>query len=230
MSKPIFSALPTGDLVLASTSATRIKLLEDAGIGFCQYPVSIDEGALRAASIAEAIPVQDIAVILAEMKAAVAVQRLETDHLVSPAYVLGCDQILVCDEIIYEKPKDVVTAKSQLSALSGKTHQLFTAAVLFQYGKRIWHHLSVADMTMRQLDEEFIDFYVEHLGEATFISPASYQIESFGAQLFSQIKGCHYSILGIPLLELMAILREHGLSPLNTKSRKKSEDKFGNRS
>ena len=118
MSKPIFSTLPTGDFVLASTSATRIKLLEDAGIGFCQYPVSIDEGAIRAASKAEAIPVQDIAVILAEMKAAVAVQCLETDHLVSPAYVLGCDQILVCDEIIYEKPKDVVTAKSQLSALS----------------------------------------------------------------------------------------------------------------
>ena len=227
MSKPIFSTLPTGDFVLASASATRVKLLEDAGIGFCQYPVSIDEGAIRAASIAEAIPAQDIAVILAEMKAVVAVQRFETDHMVSPAYVLGCDQILVCDEIIYSKPKDVVTAKSQLSALSGKTHQLFTAVVLFQYGKRIWHHLSVAHMTMLPFDEEFIDFYIEQVGEAAFNSPASYQIESFGAQLFSQINGCHYSILGIPLLELMAILREHGLSPFDKKPRNKSEGKFG---
>ena len=227
MSKPIFSTLPTGDLVLASASATRVKLLKDAGIGFYQYPVSIDEEALRAASVAENIPARDIAVMLAEMKAAVAVQRLEADHLVSPAYVLGCDQILVCDEIIYSKPKDVDTAKSQLSALSGKTHQLFTVVVLFQYGKRIWHHLSIADMTMRQFDEEFIDFYIEHLGEAAFISPASYQIESSGAQLFSQIKGCHYSILGIPLLELMAILREHGLSPYDKKFRNKSEGKFG---
>ena len=67
MSKPIFSTLPTGDFVLASASATRVKLLENAGIGFCQYPVSIDEGALRAASVAEAIPAQDIAVMLAEM-------------------------------------------------------------------------------------------------------------------------------------------------------------------
>ena len=118
MSKPTFSALPTGDFVLASASAIRAKLLKDAGIGFCQYPVSIDEGAFRAASVAESIPAQDIAVLLAEMKAAVAVQCLETDHLVSPIYVLGCDQILVCDETIFSKPKDIVTAKSQLSALS----------------------------------------------------------------------------------------------------------------
>mgnify|MGYP001179795138 FL=1 len=227
MSKLVFSTLPTGDFVLASASATRVKLLEDAGIGFYQYPVSIDEEALRAASIAEAIPAQDIALMLAEMKASVAVQRLETEHLVSPAYVLGCDQILVCDEVIYSKPKDIVTAKSQLSALSGKTHQLFTAVVLFQHGKRIWHHLSVADMTMRQFDEKFIDFYLEKLGEVAFFSPGSYQIESIGAQLFSQIKGCHYGILGIPLLELLTILCEHGLSPFDKKSQNKSEGKFG---
>ena len=225
MSKPIFSTLPTGDFVLASASATRAKLLEDVGIGFCQYPVSIDEGAIRAASIAEAIPAQDIAVMLAEMKAAVAVQRLETDNLVSPSYVLGCDQISVCDEIIYKKPRDIIAAKSQLLALSGKTHQLFTAAVLFQHGKRIWHHLSAADMTMRRFDDEFIDFYLEQLGQAAFLSPASYQIESIGAQLFSKIEGCHYGILGIPLLELMVVLREHGLSPFDKKSWNKSKVK-----
>ena len=86
----------------------------------------------------------------------------------------------------------------------------------------------MADMTMRQLDEEFIDFYIGRIGDAAFISPASYQIESIGSQLFSQINGCHYSILGIPLLKLMAILREHGLSPLDNKALDKSEDKFGN--
>ena len=140
---------------------------------------------------------------------------------------MGCDQILACEGIIYSKPKDVFTAKSQLLALSGKTHQLFTAVVLFQHGKRIWHHVSVADMIMRQLNDDFIDFYLDQLGEAAFSSPGSYQIESIGAQLFSQINGCHYGILGIPLLELMAIFREHGLSPFNKKSQNKSEDKFG---
>ena len=195
MSKPIFSTLPTGDFVLASASATRAKLLEDAGLGFCQYPVSIDEGAIRAAAIAEAIPAQDIAVKLAEMKAAFAVQRLNAEHLAPPTYVVGCDQILICDDIVYNKPKDIVAAKSQLLALSGKTHQLLTAVVLFQYGKRIWHHLAVADMTMRQFDNDFIDFYLEQLGVAAFLSPGCYQIESIGAQLFSQIKGCYYGIL-----------------------------------
>ena len=226
-SKPVFSTLSTGDFVLASASATRAKLLKDVGLGFFQYPVSIDEGALIEAGAAEAIPAQDIAVMLAEMKAALAVQLLDTEHLVPPVYVLGCDQILVCDEIIYRKPRDIVTAKSQLSALSGKTHQLLTAVVLFQRGIRIWHHVSVADMTMRQFDGEFIDFYLDQLGEAAFFSPASYQIESIGAQLFSKINGCYYGILGIPLLELMAILREHGLSTFDAKSGNKSEDKFG---
>ena len=227
MLKLIFSTLPTGDLVLASASATRVKLLQDAGLGFCQYPVLIDEEAVRAAGIAEAVPAQDIAVKLAEMKAAVAVQRLDTEHLAPPTYVLGCDQILVCDDIIYGKPKNIPAAKSQLSTLSGKTHQLLTAVVLFQHGKRIWHHLSVADMTMHQFDEEFIDFYLERLGDAAFLSPASYQIESIGVQLFSQIKGCHFGILGIPVLELMEILREHGLSPIDRKYQSKSESKFG---
>ena len=108
MSKPIFSTLSTGDFVLASASATRVKLLEDIGLGFRQYPVSIDEEAVRAAAIAEAIPAQDISIMLAEMKAAVAVQRLNAERFDPPAYVLGCDRILVCDEIIYNKPKDIL--------------------------------------------------------------------------------------------------------------------------
>ena len=158
MSKPYLSNISNVDFVLASSSAARVKILQDAGLRFSQYPVSIDEGALRAAAIAEAIPAHDIAVMLAEMKASVAVQRLNTEHLVSPSYVLGCDQILICDEVIYSKPPDISAAKSQLLALSGKTHQLFTAVVLLQHGKRIWHYLSMADMTMRPFDGEFIDF------------------------------------------------------------------------
>ena len=80
---------------------------------------------------------------------------------------------------------------------------------------------------MRRFDDEFIDSYLEQLGEAAFFSPASYQIESIGAQLFSKIKGCHYGILGIPLLELLVILREHGLSPSDKKSRNKRKGKSG---
>ena len=219
MPKPVFLKLTSGDLVLASASATRAKLLENAGLGFFQYPVAIDEEAVRDASIAEGISASDIAVMLAEMKAAAADQRFAAEFPASPAYILGCDQILVCDETIYSKPQNSEVAKVQLSALAGKTHQLFTAVVLFHNGERIWHHLLVADMTMRRLDNEFIDSYLGQLGDSAFSSPASYHIESIGVQLFSQIKGCHYGILGIPILEVMEILREHGLAPIEHQSR-----------
>ena len=99
-------------------------------------------------------------------------------------------------------------------ALSGKTHQLFSAAVLYREGERIWHHLAIAKITMRRLDEDFIDSYLDRLGAAAFTSPASYQIENLGAHLLSRIDGCHFSILGLPLLELLGILREHGLKPV----------------
>lgn len=227
MPKPPFMTLPTGNLILASASATRAKLLEDAGLGFAKYPVAIDEEAVRTAGVADDIPASDIAIMLAEMKAAVAAQRLATEYLTPPVYILGCDQILVCDGTIYNKPKDISTARLQLLTLAGKTHQLFTAVVLFRHGRRIWHHLSVADMTMWNFDNEFIDSYLEHLGDAAFFSPASYQIEFTGAHLFSQIKGCHYGILGLPLLEVMAILREHGLFPIRNKFQSKIRSKSG---
>lgn len=214
MTQPDFVTLQNSDLILASASVTRAKLLGDAGVKFYQYPVAIDEAAVRAAAIAETIPAPDIAVMLAEMKAAAATQRLALEQPVPPAYILGCDQILVCDEKIYSKPRDITEARSQLLALTGRTHQLLTAVVLFRYGERIWHHLSMADMTMRRFDNEFINAYLAKLGDAAFLSPGSYQIESIGVQLFSEIKGCHYGIRGIPLLEVMGILLEHGLAPI----------------
>ena len=209
--------LPVGDVILASSSATRAMLLRNAGVKFSQYPVMIDEEAVRLSGLADGIPASDIVITLAEMKAAAAYQRLAAEQITMPAYILGCDQILLCDENIYRKPRDIEEAKSQLFSLSGKTHKLLTAVVLFQYGKRIWHHLSVANMTMRHLGKDFIDSYLSQLGDAAFYSPGSYQIETVGVQLFSQIKGCYYSILGIPLIELLTILREHGLAPIETK-------------
>ena len=212
-----FTQLPDGDLVLASASSIRAKILHDAGLGYRCYPVAIDEESVRASASAAAVPVGDIAIMLAEMKAAAAVQRLAFETDPSPAFVLGCDQILACDEVIYSKPQDRAMAKAQIIALSGKTHQLFSAAVLYRNGARIWHHLAIAKITMRRLDEDFIESYLNRLGAAAFSSPASYQIENLGAHLLSRIDGCHFSILGLPLLELLGILREHGLKPVETR-------------
>ena len=217
MTLAAFTQLPAGDLVLASASSIRAKILCDAGLGYRCYPVAIDEESVRASASAEAVPVGDIAIMLADMKAAAAVQRLAFETDPSPAFVLGCDQILVCDEVIYNKPQDRAMAKAQIMALSGKTHQLFSAAVLYRNGARIWHHLAIAKITMRRLDEDFIESYLGRLGAAAFSSPASYQIENLGAHLLSRIDGCHFSILGLPLLELLGILREHGLKPLETR-------------
>ncbi|MDC3370345.1 Maf family protein [Alphaproteobacteria bacterium] len=217
MTLAAFTQLPAGDLVLASASSIRAKILHDVGLGYRCYPVAIDEESVRASASAEAVPVGDIAVMLAEMKAAAAVQRQALESDPSPAFVLGCDQILACDEVIYSKPQDYAMAKAQLMALSGKTHQLFSAAVLYREGERIWHHLAIAKITMRHLDEDFIDSYLDRLGAAAFTSPASYQIENLGAHLLSRIDGCHFSILGLPLLELLGILREHGLKPVTSR-------------
>jgi septum formation protein len=217
MTLPAFAQLPAGDLVLASASSTRAKILHDAGLGYRCYPVVIDEESFRTSASAEAVPVGDIAIMLAEMKAAAAVQRLALETDSAPTYVLGCDQILSIDEVIYSKPQNHSVAKAQLMALSGKTHQLFSAAVLYRHGERIWHHLAIAKITMRHLDEGFIDSYLDRLGSAAFNSPASYQIENLGAQLLSRIDGCHFAILGLPLLELLGILREHGLKPLENR-------------
>ena len=217
MTLAAFTQLPDGDLVLASASSIRAKILHDAGLGYRCYPVAIDEESVRASASAEAVPIGDIAIMLAEMKAAAAVQRLAFETDPSPAFVLGCDQILACDEVIYSKPQDRAMAKAQIIALSGKTHQLFSAAVLYRNGARIWHHLAIAKITMRRLDEDFIESYLSRLGAAAFSSPASYQIENLGAHLLSRIDGCHFSILGLPLLELLGILREHGLKPVETR-------------
>ena len=103
MTLPAFAQLPAGDLVLASASAIRAKILHDAGLGYRCYPVAIDEDSVRASASAEAVPIGDIAIMLAEMKAAAAVQRLALETDPSPAYILGCDQILACDEVIYSK-------------------------------------------------------------------------------------------------------------------------------
>lgn len=211
MTSILFAALPTVPLVLASSSQTRQKMLTDAGIDFIAHPVPIDEEALRVAAIAENMAKYDIAVMLAEMKAHVTSTRQPLDDA---SYVLGVDQLLVCDDQIFAKAKTAESAKQQLHQLSGKTHQLITAAVIFKACQRIWHHIEIADITMRQLDDVFIDSYINAMGDAVLYSPGAYQIEGLGVHLFSQIKGCHYAILGLPLLQILGFLRPHGLVPV----------------
>ena len=210
-----FLGLPNATIFLASASVVRQDILRSAGIDFEILPVAIDEAHVRAGAFADDMMLEDIAVLLASLKAQAASQCISDARAVSStAYVIGADQILVCEGKIINKPATILAAKDQLLWLSGKSHKLFSAIVLYRDGQRIWHHLAESTLIMRQIDVVFVETYIQHIGNAALSSPGAYQIESFGTSLFSKIDGDYFDILGLPLLPLLGILREHGLSPL----------------
>ena len=205
---PVFATLPSGPLILASASATRRGLLERAGFDVICLPASIDEDAIRRAGAAEDVPLGEIAILLAELKG----QAVSQSHeLVPGQLLLAADQILEIDGDMLGKPTTRDEAADQLARLSGKEHRLLTAVVMFRDGTRIWHHLATNKLHVRTLTSQEIDSYLDVIGDAALWSPGSYQIEGAGMHLFSRIDGCHYSILGLPLVEITGFLRGHGL-------------------
>ena len=204
-----FATLPSGPLILASASATRRGLLERAGFDVICLPASIDEASIRAAAAAEAVPAAEVAVVLAEMKGQAVCHSHE---LVPGQLLLAADQILEFDGEMLGKPESRDEAAEQLARLAGREHRLLTAAVMFRDGTRIWHHLATSSLHVRSLTGSEIDSYLDAIDEAALWSPGSYQIEGAGMHLFSRIDGCHFSILGLPLVEITGFLRVHGLT------------------
>lgn len=189
-------------VVLASGSPTRARLLAAAGVGVRQRAAAVDEAAVREALRADGVGPGDAAVALAEMKA----QRVagQEGH---ETIVLGADQILTCEGRWFEKPADLSAARAQLTALAGRRHELWTAAVAFRGGARVWHHLAQARLWMRACSDDFLDRYIEAAGEAALGSVGAYQIEGPGAQLFARTEGDRFAIEGLPLLEVLEFLR-----------------------
>ena len=202
-------SLSNQPLILASASQTRARLLEAAKLLFEIVPADIDEEAIKQSALQDGFSHEDLVILLAELKA----EAVSQEHI---GYVLGCDQILVCAEKLFSKPKDLVEAKAHLSALQGRKHVLITACVLFHCQNRIWHHLSTSTLTMRALSETEIDNYIVCFPEACLSTPGAYQIEKGGAHLFTDIAGSNFDILGLPLLPLLAFLRERGLTAEKT--------------
>lgn len=194
-------------VILASGSAIRRSLLENAGVPFTVETKPVDEAAIREALKAEGATAGDVAIALAELKA----QRVSLAH--PDALVVGCDQMLDCNGVWFEKPADMEHARAHLQALSGKTHGLLAGMVICQGGQRIWHHLDRADLTVRPLSTDFLDGYLEAAGEGILNSVGAYQLEGRGAQLFSRIDGDFFTILGLPLLPLLDFLRLRGVMP-----------------
>ncbi|RDV02509.1 septum formation protein Maf [Sphingorhabdus pulchriflava] len=190
-------------LILASTSSARKLILEKAGLSFDAIPPRIDEDALKQALLSEAVSPRDMADALAEAKA------VKLSLKFPEALVIGADQMLAFDDgTMLDKPDSPETAKAQLALMSGSHHRLFSAAVIAKGGAPLWRHVGIVRMSVRPLSSAFIDDYVDRNWDAIRYCVGCYQIENEGAQLFSRIEGDHFDIMGLPLLPLLAFLRE----------------------
>lgn len=190
-------------LILASASASRAAMLRGAGLDFDIRPARIDEEEIKLSLQADGAALRDAATALAELKA----------HRISTAepqdFVIAADSMLACDGRWYDKPADMAAARAQLAALRGRTHELVSAVVLARGGSVIWRHAESARLTMRDFSDAFLDAYLVQAGEAVLSSVGCYQLEGLGVQLFSRIQGDFFTILGLPLLPLLDILREN---------------------
>ena len=191
------------NVVLASASKSRAHLLTAAGPTFDVVPAHADEDAVKDALKAEGADARQCAETLAEIKAVQVSQR------VPGALVIGADQMLECDGVWFDKPKDMNGARAHLTAMRGKTHTLPTAVAVILDGSVIWHHSASPRLTMRDFSDAFIEHYLANTGEKILSSVGAYQLEGWGAQLFERIDGDFSTILGLPLLPLLAFLREH---------------------
>lgn len=195
-------------LVLASGSQTRADMLKNAGVAFEVDPARVDEDAVKSALIADGAPPRDIADALADLKAMNVAMRRPNDM------VLGADQILVCEGKVFSKASTRDDAAETLKALSGKTHQLLSAAVIYEEGQPVWRYVDTVKLTVRPLSDDFIETYLDSIGDAAFWSVGAYQIEGLGAQLFTRVEGDHFTVLGLPLLAFLDFLRLRGMMPL----------------
>jgi septum formation protein len=192
-------------LILASASPSRRQMLLNAGLDFEIVPSGVDEDEVKRSLSAERASAQDIATTLAEMKAL----RVSTRR--PGAMVIGADSTLVCEGQLYDKPATLSAARGQLRALGGRTHELVSSVTVAQNGARLWHATEVGRLTMRPLTDSFIDAYLARAGEAVCASVGAYQLEGLGAHLFTRIEGDYFTVLGLPLLPLLAFLAEHGI-------------------
>jgi septum formation protein len=198
MDKPVTAHAP---LTLASASDSRRQMLETVGLAPTIRPARIDEGAIRDALLAEDALPRDVADALAEFKA----QKVAREGL-----TLGCDQVLALGSAVFGKAADRDGARAQLRQLSGQTHHLYSAAVIYEAQEPVWRHVGVARMTVRPLEDADIDRYLDVAWPGVASTVGAYRAEGVGASLFARIEGDWFSVMGMPLLEICAFLRLRG--------------------
>jgi septum formation protein len=187
-------------VILASKSATRIKLLTNAGVPFEAYGSGVDEEAAKVVLLRDAISPMGIAQALAEMKALAVSSR-------RPGIVVGADQTLDFEGRLFDKVESIAAARERLLMMRGVEHDLHTAVVVAEDGVVTWRVVESSRMTMRYFTNRFLDQYLERNGQQILSSVGCYQLEGEGLQLFDSIEGDYFSILGLPMLQLMTFLR-----------------------
>jgi septum formation protein len=190
-------------LILASQSRARQLLLANAGLPLEAVPAAIDERAIQQKS--GLLNPGEIAALLAQEKARFVSAKM------SDRYVIGADQTLALGQRLFSKPAGRAQAAEQLRALAGNTHELHSGVSVARAGKILFSEVSIARMTMRRLSAEEIGAYLDAAGDAVTTSVGAYQLEGLGVHLFDHIEGDHFTILGLPLLPLLAFLRGQGL-------------------
>ncbi len=185
-------------LILASTSAIRQQLLKNAGLIFtCQIP-TIDEEQFKTEN--NHLSPQNLALALAKAKAA-------SLHSTSDI-IIGADQTLSCNGQLYTKARTLDEAKHQLQSLRGQTHTLHSAIAISQAGQILFSSVDSAHLTMRHFSGGFLETYLQDCGAEILHAVGCYQFEKHGAQLFDKIEGDYFTILGLPLLQCLAFLRQ----------------------
>ena len=193
------------DLILASSSQVRQELLSKANISFVSIKPNIDEAEVKSSLLMENYSTRDIADALAELKAS----KISLKH--PNSLVLGCDQILEFQGTLLEKPASKNLAVEQLLKLSGKQHVAFSAAVIFENCQPIWRFVGKTDLFFKNNSEKYIRDYVDRNWDDIKHSVGGYKIEEEGCRLFTKISGDYFSILGMPLLEIVNFLGIKGM-------------------
>ncbi len=192
------------EIILASGSKIRATILQNAGVKFRVQTSRVDEDAFKDSMRAEGLSPMDQADYLAQMKS----EKVSSQ---TSGLVLGADQMLSLEGRGFDKPKSREEAFERLKEFSGKTHHLECAAVISENGEAVWRYIARPKLTMRTLSDAFINSYLDQIGDAAFESVGAYQLEGLGVQLFSSIEGDYFSILGLPLLQILDYLRERSV-------------------